>query len=171
MFLSQRAMALRATAFRPGRRLTPEQERVVKSYRVLPHAKIVAVAALLRTPIPSGVRAGLMRALAGQQGVRAIGHATDPLGRPGVAMASDDRTVTATGEYGGPKAEQGTYRVRQVIIFDERTGALLATQEELTKPGGPYSEMRPGFVINYSAARSVKWTDAKPTPPAGLPFG
>ena len=171
MFLSRRALALRAMAVRPGRRPTPAQERIVRSFRVLPITKVAAVAALLRSPIPSGIRAGLIRALAAQQGIRAIGHATDPLGRPGVAMASDDGAVTATGEYGGPKAEQGTYRARQVIIFDEHTGALLSRQEELTRPGGPYSEMKPGFVINYAAARSVKWTDTKPTPPPAPPFG
>jgi hypothetical protein len=171
MFLSQMPMGRQAAGIPPGRRLTPIQERLVKRLRVQPLAKIAAVAGLLRSPIPPGVRAGLMRALAAQQGISAIGHATDPLGRPGVAMASDDDAVTATGEYGGPKAERGTYRARQVIIFDEHTGALLSSQEELTKPGGPYSEMKPGFVIHYSASRSAKWTDAKPAPPPGLPFG
>jgi predicted enzyme related to lactoylglutathione lyase len=33
-----------------------------------------------------------------------------------------------------PKAERGTYHSRTVIIFDERTGALLSEQEELTRP-------------------------------------
>jgi hypothetical protein len=111
-----------------------------------------------------------MRALAAQPGVRAIGHATDPLGRQGVALASDDRATTITGEFGAPRVEQGTYRSRAVIIFDERTGALLSQQEELTKPGGPYAEMKPGFVIDYWTDRSAEWTDTKPKPPAGLPF-
>jgi hypothetical protein len=112
-----------------------------------------------------------MRALATQPGVRAIGHDTDPLGRRGVALASDDRAVTVTGEYGAPKAEQGAYRSRSVIIFDERTGALLSHQEELTRPGGPYADKKPGFVIDYWTERSAKWTDTKPTPPAERPFG
>lgn len=170
MFLSQTAIASRMMAIPPGRHLTPKQTRLLKKMRVTPLAKVSAVAGLLRLPIPPKVRAGLMRALATQQGVRAIGHATDALGRPGIAMASDEGAVTATGEYGGPKAERGTYRARQVIIFDEHTGALLSTQEELTRPGGPYSEMKPGFVINYSATRSAKWTDTKPKPLAELPF-
>ena len=171
MFLSQMPMGRRAMGIPPGRRLTPEQERLVRSWRIKPLAKISAAAAFLRSPVPPKARAGMIRALADQQGISAIGPATDPLGRPGVAMASDEEAVTATGEYGGPKADRGTYRARQVIIFDERTGALLSSQEELTEPGGPYSEMKPGFVINYSACRSAKWTDAKPTPPPGLPFG
>lgn len=122
-------------------------------------------------PVPPKVRAGLMRALADQPGVHAIGRTSDPLGREGVALASDDFATTTTGEYGGPKAERGTYRSRQVIIFDERTGELLSRQDVLTRPGGKYSEMKPGFIIEYSTVRSAKWTDTKPKPPAELPFG
>lgn len=133
--------------------------------------KIMRVSALLSAPVPPEVRAGLMRALADQPGIHSIGQDTDPLARKGVALASDDRAVTVTGEYGEPTAEQGTYRSRTVIIFDERTGAVLSVQDELTKPGGPYAEMKPGFVINYLANRSVGWTDTKPKPPAELPFG
>jgi hypothetical protein len=121
------------------------------------------------SPTPPKVRAGLMRALAAQPGVHAIGHDTDPLGRRGVALASDDRPATVTGEYGGPKAERGTYRWRTVVIFDEKTGALLSAQTELTVPGGPYSEMKPGFIIDYQADRTSNWTDTEPRPPAALP--
>ena len=122
------------------------------SLRIEPRAKVSRVAGLLENaPIPPKVRAGLMRALSNQPGVRAIGHDTDPLGRRGVALAADDSAVTVTAEYGAPKAEQGTYRSRAVIIFDGHTGALLSVQEELTRPGGPYAEMKPGFVIHYGA--------------------
>jgi hypothetical protein len=128
--------------------------------------------ALAAAPVPPKVRAGLMRAAAGQPGVHAIGRDTDPLRRQGVALASDDTASTWTGEYGGTKADRGTYRSRTVIIFDQHTGAMLSEQEELTKPGGPYAEMKPGFIINYYAYRSAGWTDDKPTtPPAALPFG
>jgi hypothetical protein len=172
MFLSQPVMGRLAAGLPPGRQPSPEMARRLKSIPVLPRARIARVAGLLENaPIPPKVRAGLMRALATQPGIRAIGHDTDPLGRPGVALAADDGAVKVTGEYGAPKAEQGTYRSRAVIIFDERTGALLSEQEELTRPGGPYAEMKPGFVINYAAARSAKWTDTKPTPPAERPFG
>lgn len=161
IFLSQTEMS-KAAGLPPGKRLQ----------RIEPGATIVRVATLLEVaPIPPKVRAGLMRALTAQPGVHAIGRATDPLGRRGVALASDDRATTITGEFGVPKAEQGTYSSRTVIIFDERTGALLSQQEELTRPGGPYAEMKPGFIINYWADRSATWTDTKPTPPADLPFG
>lgn len=167
MFLSQTVLNERAMGLPPGRHLKPGQ----KMLRLGPYAKIAMVAGLLKSPLPSKVRAGLMRALATQPDVHSIGRDVDPLGGRGTALASDDRTITVTGEYGAPKAVQGTYRSRMVIIFDESTGAVLSTQEELTRPGGPYAEMKPGFVINYSAARSARWTDTKPKPPAELPFG
>ncbi|MEU8124470.1 hypothetical protein AB0C21_37655 [Spirillospora sp. NPDC049024] len=137
---------------------------------LIPGLKIMRASALLGTPVPPKVRSGLMKALAAQPGVHAVGRVTDPLGRPGVALAAGERTSTITGEYGAPKAEQGTYRSRQEIVFDERTGALLSRQDVLTEPGGPYAQMKPGFVIEYQAVRSSGWTDAKPKPPAELPF-
>ena len=63
------------------------------------------------------------------------------------------------------KDEQDIYRSRSVAVFDEHTGALLSIQEELTKPGGEYAKMKPGFIINYQAVRSAAWTDAKPGMP------
>ena len=168
LFLNQRALNERAAGLPPGRHLA----RAQKLRAMGPDAKIATVTGLLaNAPLPSKVRAGLMRALATQPGVHSVGHHTDPLGRRGVALASDDRSVTVTGEYGAPKAVQGTYRYRMVAVFDEHTGAVLSHQEELTEPGGPYAEMKPGFVINYAAARAAKWSDTKPSPPAGLPFG
>ena len=171
-FLSQEMMSRAAAGLPPGRRPGPELARRLKSLPIPPGARVARVAGLLRNaPIPPKVRAALMRALATQPGVRAIGHDTDPLRRRGVALASDDRAAEVTGEYGAPKAEQGTYRFRSVIIFDERTGALLSLQDELTTPGGPYADMKPGFIINYQTDRSADWTDTKPTPPPGRPFG
>lgn len=122
------------------------------------------------TPVPPKVRAGLMRALASRPGIHAIGRVADPLGREGVALAAAERTATSTGEYGAPKAERGGYGHRLVIVFDEKTGGVLSVQDTLTRPGGPYAEMRPGFIINYVAVRSSGWTDTKPEPPAELPF-
>ncbi|MCO5968594.1 hypothetical protein [Actinoallomurus soli] len=170
-FLSQKAMSRAMVGVRPGVGVTPEMARRLKSLRVPPTAALARVSRLLRAPLPSKVRAGLMRALADQPGIHSIGHDTDALGRPGVALATDYSPVTVTGEYGAPKAVRGTYRSRSVAIFDERTGALLGRQEELTTPGGPYAEMRPGFIINYSVIRSAGWTDTAPKPPADLPFG
>jgi hypothetical protein len=145
-----------------GRKLNPSQAAYADIWRT--------ASILSNTPVTPKVRAGLMRALAGRPGVHAIGDVADPLGRQGTALASGERTETRTGEYGGPKAEQGTYGHRQVIVFDRRTGAVLSVQDTLTKPGGPYAQMKPGFIINYVAVRSMGWTDTKPKPPAKLPF-
>ncbi|MFG2090977.1 MULTISPECIES: CU044_5270 family protein [unclassified Spirillospora] len=135
--------------------------------RAVPHSKIMRVASLLmNNPLPPKVRAGLMRALAAQEGVRPIGRVTDPLGRPGVALAAADRATTITD---GPEAGRGTWHSRPVIIFDERTGALLSRQEQLTRPGGEYAGMKPGFVVEHQTVRSATWTDGKPKPPAKLP--
>jgi hypothetical protein len=121
------------------------------------------VAGLMFCPVPPKVRAGLIRALATQPGVHSIGHDTDPLGRHGVALASGDQ---ASGD------KQGTYRSRSVAVFDERTGALLSIQEELTEPGGEYAEMKPGFILDYETVRSAAWTGTKPgRPSAEVPFG
>jgi hypothetical protein len=169
MFLSDAEMR-KALALPPGKKLSAEQERRFRQAE--PYAKMMRVSSLVGgSALPPKVRAGLIRALAAQPGIHAIGRHTDPLGRRGVALASDERTVTATGEYGGPTSEQGTYRSRQVIIFAERTGAVLSRQDELTRPGGPYAEMKPGFIIEYQAVRSTNWTRTKPAPPAELPFG
>ncbi|RAY14075.1 hypothetical protein DPM19_17520 [Actinomadura craniellae] len=158
---------LSRTAMRAAGALRPSAGREAE----LAGTKFMRVASLLAAPVPPKTRAGLMRALTTQPGVHAVGRATDPLGRRGIALASDGRATTVTGEFGAPKAEQGTYHSRAVIIFDERTGALLSQQEELTRPGGPYAEMKPGFVINYWTIRSAGWADARPTLPTGLPFG
>jgi hypothetical protein len=137
---------------------------------VLANMQMRRTMAMLSGPLPPKVRGGLMRALAAQPGVHAAGRVTDPLGRPGIALATGERGATTTAEFGAPKAEQGTYRYREVIIFDERTGALLSVQTQLTEPGGPYAEMEPGFVINYEAQRSSGWSDTRPKPPAEPPF-
>jgi hypothetical protein len=98
MFLSQAEMSRLAMGLPPGRQPTPEMARQMKSLRIEPRAKVARGAGFLENaPIPPKVRAGLMRALATQPGVRAIGHDTDPLGRPGVALAADDPAVTVTG--------------------------------------------------------------------------
>ncbi|MBW8485803.1 hypothetical protein [Actinomadura parmotrematis] len=126
---------------------------------------------LAQQPLPPKVRAGLIRAVAAQPGVHAIGRVTDPLGRRGIALATADRPVEVTGEFGTPAADRGAYRSRKVLVLDERTGALLADEEELTVAGGPYAGRRPGFVIDYVLIRSSGWSEGRTRAPAALPFG
>ncbi|MBW8481999.1 hypothetical protein [Actinomadura parmotrematis] len=66
-------------------------------------------------------------------------------------------------------AQQGSYSARDVLVFDQGTGALLSRQTELVEPGGPCSARRPGFVIDYAATRAGGWTGGRPQPPAGAP--
>ncbi|MFG2090979.1 hypothetical protein [Spirillospora sp. NPDC048824] len=120
-------------------------------------------------PVPPAVRAGLMRALAAQPGVRSVGERTDPLGREGVALAADRETSRITGEWGAPEAERGEYDSRAELIFDRETGEMLAAQNVLTRPGGPYRDREPGFVIDYSVVRDSGWTDTRPKPAEKLP--
>lgn len=136
-----------------------------------PRHKVLRAGNILQdAPLPPDVRAGLMRALAGQHGITAIGEAVDPLGRAGVALASASTAWTVTGEFGAPPEEQGRYASREEIVFDRETGEVLAVQQVLTEPGGPYRDRAPGFVINYSVIRDSGWTDSRPEPPAKPPF-
>ncbi|OLT14180.1 hypothetical protein BJF79_03225 [Actinomadura sp. CNU-125] len=130
---------------------------------------ITVVGRLNSVPLPPKVRAGLMRALAAQPGVTAIGETTDSLGRKGVALASLPEVVEVTGEYGGPAEDAGTYESREEIVFAKETGKVLARRTVLTKPGATYRDLKPGFVIYASTVRDSGWTDTKPTPPVEQP--
>ena len=177
---------LAAMFFGPGGRralMDPEKRREVDE-RVEKHSgkkrpprgpmaapeKLSVVQLLLQdAPVPPAVRAGLMRALAAQPGVTSVGERTDPLGRVGVALAADRETSRVTGEWGAPKAERGEYGTRTELLFDRDTGGLLASQTVLTRPGGPYRDREPGFVINYEVVRDSGWTNTKPEPSRTLP--
>ncbi|MEO3825945.1 CU044_5270 family protein [Actinomadura sp. B10D3] len=155
---------------------TPDRDSRNKAVRLrdrkmTPSVKLGITASLLENaPLPPKVRAGLMRALAAQPGIRSLGTATDPLGRTGVALAAEESPSTVDGEFGAPPEEQGTYRARSELVFDPATGELLTEQLVLTEPGGAYRDREPGFVINYWLVRDTGWTDAKPKPPAKPPF-
>ncbi|MFC4912433.1 hypothetical protein [Actinomadura gamaensis] len=139
--------------------------------RLTPARKLATAGrALKNMPLSPKTRAGLMRALAKQPGIETVQRVTDPLRRTGIALAAQPETVTRTAEYGAPKQEQGTFTERRELVFNPDTGELLATMTVLVRPGGPYAALKPGAVIDYFAVRSSGWTDAKPNPPAGLPF-
>ncbi|OLT14181.1 hypothetical protein BJF79_03230 [Actinomadura sp. CNU-125] len=152
----------------------PEVREAMKRRRAemnQPRDKVIRAGEILQdAPLSPDTRAGLMRALAEQPGITAIGEAVDPLGRKGVALASVSTPRTVTGEYGTPAAEQGRYGSREEIVFDRETGEVLALQQVLTEPGGPYRDREPGFVINYFVVRDAGWTDSEPEPPAKPPF-
>ena len=137
------------------------------------HVVIAAGEAFGGLPLPPRVRAGLMRALVTQAGVRNLGAVTDPLGRQGIAIGADrpdqrphfdkKHRITRT-------MEPAPYGSREELIFDAKTGEYLGDQQVLTRPGGIYSTRKPGFVISYSLERDSGWTSKKPLPPRELPF-
>jgi hypothetical protein len=129
-----------------------------------PAHKVMQVADVLEnTPVPPKVRAGMMRALAAQPGVRSVDSVTDPLGRPGVALVGDwDDSATGLTPQG--------FESREEVIFSKETGEVFAERQVLVKPGGIYRTAKPGFVINSWALRGSGWTDTKPVPPVKLPF-
>lgn len=129
----------------------------------------LAGGALLNMPLTPKTRAGLMRALAKQPGVHSVGQVVDPLGRKGVALAGEPQTLTVASDYGAPKEEQGTFSERTELVFSPDTGELLSLQSVLAKPGGRYSALKPGAVLDFIAVRSSGWVDTKPKPPAGAP--
>ncbi|TDE30983.1 CU044_5270 family protein [Actinomadura sp. 6K520] len=171
-FLTDEAMRWRAVGAPSPEKLKEIERRrgPLPELELDSFAKLGAVGGLIaNSPVPPDVRAGLIRAATALPGVTAIGAVTDPLGREGVALASESRTVEVTGESGTPPERRGTYTARKELVFDKETGAVLASQYVLTKPGGPYKDRASGFVIDYMAVRDTGWTDTRPKPPAAPP--
>jgi hypothetical protein len=134
------------------------------------HVILKAGQAFGAVPLPPKVRAGLMRALAAQPGVKNLGIVTDPLGRRGVAIGADWSDARPTLKGGKPAWEPMGYGSREELIFDVKTGEYLGDQKVLTRPGGEYRTRKPGFIINYWLERRSGWTNEKPVPPKSLPF-
>jgi hypothetical protein len=122
-------------------------------------------------PLPPRVRAGLMRALVAQPGIRNLGTVTDPLGRRGIAIgAAWSDQEPGFDKKGKVTMKQSPFGAREELIFDAKTGEYLGSRQVLTRPGGLYRSRKPGFVINYWLERESGWTDKKPVPPRKLPF-
>ncbi|MEV5705135.1 CU044_5270 family protein [Actinoallomurus sp. NPDC052274] len=136
------------------------------------HVVLQAGEAFANAPLPPKVQAALMRTVAAQPGVRSLGTVTDPLGRRAIAIGADwtDSRPAGLGKDGKPRWEKIGYIGREELLFDPHTGAYLGDQQVLVKAGTEYRTRKPGFVINYSLARSSGWTQKKPSPPASLPF-
>ncbi|SDW24722.1 hypothetical protein SAMN05421504_10159 [Amycolatopsis xylanica] len=98
-------------------------------------------------PIRPEARAGLFRMLAGLDGVRSEGPATDPEGRPGMALTIDPEK----GRNEGP--------VR--LIVDTTTGKLLSYEFKTTVPPGssPINSL-------VQVVLSAEWTNDEPKPPS-----
>jgi hypothetical protein len=138
-----------------------------------PH-QVLRASEIFTAPVPPKVRAGLMRALADQPGVRQLGTVTDPLGRRGIAIGADwaggHPVLRQTAQGGRTGWAKSGPAEREELIFDQKTGAYLGSELVLVRPSGEYRGQAPGFVIGYELMRSSGWTGAKPAPPRGLPF-
>ncbi|QKW39313.1 CU044_5270 family protein [Actinomadura sp. NAK00032] len=140
----------------------------------------VAATLLSTAPAPPAVRAAVFRLLADLPGVKAEGPATDPLGRPGMAISLPLKTTSPLGMFTAPK-QLGTYR-RQFIIAPD-AGSLLAIRDLVVTPphgsrplppgddGKPRSLKarnmpdrfhKPGEMISYKAFEVTEWTNAQP---------
>jgi hypothetical protein len=112
------------------------RERAQRTDPPLPDAMFVTIGDMLRQQsAPPAVRAALYKVAAGIPGVELVGPVHDRAGRPGVAVA-----MTST--YSGLKQ-------RNVLIFDERTSALLA-EETVLLEAAKWMDARPPLVIGYA---------------------
>lgn len=94
--------------------------------------------------LPSTVRAAIYRLAAELPGVQLLGDVRDPIGRSGTGIAFTDRG-------------RG---VRQELIFDPATSALLGERESTVGPGPAGLEAPPGTVIGYAAYLESKIVDS-----------
>jgi hypothetical protein len=102
------------------------------------------------------VQAALLRLLASKPGVHVVGPTTDRLGRPGLAVA-----VTETGEVRGDPVKKRLSTIEHTLIFDRRTGALLAYEPVLLE-GGENTGPRPlslGQEMVLTATRVASTTE------------
>lgn len=91
----------------------------------------LVVAAYAQQLLPWQTRAAILEILADQPGYVWRGEVTDRLGRPGVAISQDD----------------SGHALRSVLVFDSRTGELLAS--ELVDLSGETPELRVYSVHRY----------------------
>jgi hypothetical protein len=99
---------------------------------------------LRETDASPQLRAALYRAAAGLPGVRLLGTVTDPIGRRGIALAHADDASGAT---------------LDELIFDPRTGALLAERQTATSTDSGVPGARAGTVVGsavYVTSHVVK---------------
>lgn len=103
---------------------------------------------------PPEVRKALYEVIARQPSVELLGHVTDPVGRPGVAVA-----VTSQG-------------IRRELVFDPDTSSFLAQRDVILDPRAAKVDVQPGTVsyTAYLGSGVVDSTDATPSV-GGAPTG
>ncbi|MCO1658273.1 hypothetical protein [Pseudonocardia humida] len=107
--------------------------------------------------VEPSVRAARLRLLDSKPEVRVVGPTTDRLGRPGPAV-----TVTETGEFRGDPVQGRAGVVEHELVFDQRTGGLLA-HEPVLLDGGEHAGPRPlSLGHEMLTATRVGSTDERP---------
>ena len=108
---------------------------------------------LFEWPLTPRTCAAAYRILAGLPGIRSVGRVTDPLGRPGVAVARTEH-------------DQGFGTVERQLVFDPDTLGFLASQTILRTPAAGAPAAPPGTRVGYGALVATGWVDKLPTTPA-----
>jgi hypothetical protein len=127
---------------------------------------------LLQDPVSPRVRSAVFKVMASLPGVRVLGPMTDPLGRPGYALAPGGQD---------PNSDPQNYNPTRVVMIDPLTGSLLATGEIGPMPrtlhclswdkenrcaGSAYfGQSYQDQVDSYVAVISDGWTNAAPALP------
>jgi hypothetical protein len=128
--------------------------------------------ALLQDPVSAPVRSATFTVMAGLPGVRLIGEMTDPLGRPGYALAPGSQD---------PNAVTRNFNPTKVVLIDPHSGSLLATADIGPMPrtvhclsfdaenkcagSAYYGRSYQDQVDDYAAVISEGWTNASPVLP------
>ncbi|MEU6841577.1 CU044_5270 family protein [Streptomyces sp. NPDC046716] len=119
-------------------------------------AWLLRVAAdLVTMPVEPGVRAAAYRVMADLPGVRLSDDVSDPLGREGVGVTFPGTDRTPLGS------------VRERLVVDPSTGALLADETLLTEPSARAREagLKAGTAVNYFATTKATWSEEQITVP------
>lgn len=106
---------------------------------------------LINLPVEPAVRAAAYRVIADLPGILSLGEATDPQGRTGTAFALPATKVPGYGS------------VRQELIVDPTTGALLTEQRTLTAPSPEAADagLTAGTLIDYTATVKAEWSNSQ----------
>lgn len=107
----------------------------------------VASGMVTAMPVRPEVRAAGFRMLAGLPAVKSIGAVKDPQGRPGNAIAVDEKTPAGV--------------IRHQLIIDLSTGTALADETVMLRPA-PGSGIPAGRTMSSEVTLTAEWTDAAP---------
>ncbi|WP_214326312.1 CU044_5270 family protein [Nonomuraea sediminis] len=103
-------------------------------------------------PVSAKVRAAAFRMLADLPSVTTAGEVTDAQGRSGTAVAIETDSLTQMGDKGV---------LQDQLIIDEDSGAALARESVVVKPGGFQQGFEPGTVWNSVTIVQAGWVDSR----------